>query len=162
MSGLSYRSLTFMFFIAFLLWSSNFETCNARRGKHWRQSRATSASLYKKKGKSGGSSSNHHNSGGSKSKSKSKSPSHKAPPNPTPKPKEEIPSSPPQKGNNAGHSTTFNVLNFGAKGDGSSDDTKVILQFSLMLNFYFLKNVWCCLAIYGLQLCMQIFTFFFG
>ncbi|KAK7829508.1 polygalacturonase [Quercus suber] len=127
---------------------------NETRGKHWRHSRGISASLFKKKGKSQGSSNNHHSGGSKpkspphkasplptpKPKSpphkasplptpKPKSPPHKAsplpthkpkaPPLPSPKPKEEFPSNPP-----AGHSTTFNVLDFGAKGDGSTDDTK--------------------------------------
>lgn len=127
MSGLSSRSLTFMLLVAFLLWSSNFEACNARRGRHWRQSRRTSGSLAKKKGKSHGKGNSHHSGG-----SKPKPPPHKAPPLPTPKPKEDFPPSPPQKGSNGGHSATFNVLDFGAKGDGSSDDTKVILHFSFV------------------------------
>ncbi|KAK9276275.1 hypothetical protein L1049_005806 [Liquidambar formosana] len=113
MSGFSFRSLTFMLLVAFLLWSSSFETCNARRGKHWRSSRTISASLSKKKGKSH-SSSHHHNHGGG---SKPKAPS-------PPKPKKGIPTTPPPKNEDNGHSTIFNVLDFGAKGDGSSDDTK--------------------------------------
>ena len=43
-------------------------------------------------------------------------------------PIDDTPTTPPPKGyNGGGHSptTTFNVLDFGAKGDGKSDDTKV-------------------------------------
>ncbi|XP_038714484.1 polygalacturonase At1g48100-like [Tripterygium wilfordii] len=120
MLRLSFRNLIFNLFIAFLVWSSSFENCIARRGKHWRQSRATSASLAKKKGESYNSGHHHHN-GGSKPKAP---PSHKAPVSPPSKPGEDIPPSPPQKGYNGGHSTIFNVLDFGAKGDGSTDDTK--------------------------------------
>lgn len=150
MSGLSFRSLTFMLFVAFLLWSSNFEICNARRGRHWRQSRGSSASLAKKKWKSQGKG-NYHHSGGSKPKS----PPHKAPS--TPKPKEDLPSSPPGKGSNGGHSVTFNVLDFGAKGDGSTDDTQVILHFLFVQTIKKKMHVWCCWETYGLHARIPIF-----
>ncbi|KAK6117929.1 hypothetical protein DH2020_048334 [Rehmannia glutinosa] len=108
------------------------EICNARRvGRQWRNS------LSKKKGKYHGS--NHHGS----YKSKHKAPSTKAPPppplpSPTPPPLPppppaagpvEIPpptTPPPDKGeeDNAPDSTVFDVLDFGAKGDGTTDDTK--------------------------------------
>lgn len=136
MSGFNFRSLTFMLLIAFLVWSSNFEACIARRGRHWRhQNRGTStssSSLYnKKKGKNHGSSHHHQHKSGSKPKAP---PHHKAappvaqPPPPTNvKPvNEPAPSPPKSKGyNNGGHSASFNVMDFGAKGDGSTDDTKV-------------------------------------
>ncbi|KAL6969441.1 galacturonan 1,4-alpha-galacturonidase [Sarracenia purpurea var. burkii] len=117
-----------MLFIAYLIWSSQIDTCNARRrGKHWRQKRAaaTSASLYKKKIKS----SQHHNNAG---KSNPQVPSPKSPsptlppplPPPPLAPKKDIPPSPPKKGYSSRPSTVFNVLGFGAEGDGKSDDTK--------------------------------------
>ena len=140
MSGLSFRGFTYMLLIAFLIWSFNFEACIARRGKHWRQSRDVSASVYKKKGKNYGNAHNKYHGGGSKSKPPSSHkgtptlpkppPQHKntpSPPYPTP-PSDDTPTTPPPKGyNGGGHSptTTFNVLDFGAKGDGKSDDTKV-------------------------------------
>lgn len=134
MRGMSSKGLTLVVFIAFLVWSSNFEACIARRGKHWRQSRAASASLSKKKGSHGGSKSHHF--GGSSPKAP---PSHNASPSSPipPKPKQEIIPTPPKKRYNGDDSTIFNVLDFGAKGRGDTDDTKVpsILPYS---TFFFL------------------------
>lgn len=126
-----------MFVTAFLIWSFNFEACIARRGKHWKQHTGISESLYKK-GKSHGS--NNHNYHASKPKPKP-NPSHKTtppssswsspppPPPPIPNPKENdssISPTPLPYNGGASHSTSvFNVLDFGAKGDGCSDDTKV-------------------------------------
>ncbi|XP_057448488.1 polygalacturonase At1g48100-like [Lotus japonicus] len=128
MSGLSFRFFSYMLLIVLLIWSSNFETCIARRGKHWRQSRTVSASLFKKKGNSHGNSHNQHGGGGSSSHSKPKPPppTHKKTPSSPlfPKPKVDPPSTPPSNDYNGGSSTMFNVLDFGAKGDGRTDDTK--------------------------------------
>lgn len=125
---MSSKSLTLVVFIAFLVWSSNFEACIARRGKHWRQNRDASASLSKKKGSHGGSK-NHHSG---------------APPSPLPpKPKEEIVQTPPKKGPSAGDSAIFNVLDFGAKGNGETDDTKVpsILPIFNLFSYYTMIRV---------------------
>jgi len=142
MSALSFRGFTYMFLIVFLIWSSNFEACIARRGKHWRQSsRDVSAAVYKKKGKNYGNGHNKNHGGGSKPKPPSykgtptlpKPPSHKTTPSPPylPPTNGDSPTTPPPKAYNGGHSstttTTFNVLDFGAKGDGKTDDTKVTL-----------------------------------
>lgn len=115
MGGFSFKKLTFALVIAIFVWASSMETCNGRRGKHWSHNRGALSSLYKKKG---------HNHGQQiivdKSKSKSKSKSKQKHPLPTP---EEPVAPPPQKG------SKFNVLDYGAKGDGASDDTKVSCIF---------------------------------
>ncbi|XP_055802016.1 polygalacturonase At1g48100-like [Solanum dulcamara] len=97
MTGFNLRSFTSLLIIAFLVWS---ETCNARRGRHWRQTTTSFTSLYKKKG------SNNHKNGKS---------------NPNQSLSHSLPNMPTSKGYSA---TTFNVRDYGAKGDGKSDDTK--------------------------------------
>ncbi|CAI9289020.1 unnamed protein product [Lactuca saligna] len=109
----SFRSFSLAILVAILVWSSEtHNSCNATRsGRHWRKNRSTSTTLSKKK-----SGNNHHNGGGGKSKSKSSS--HKAPPASAPAPPEHDDGGVPAAAN------TYNVLNFGAKGDGIADDTK--------------------------------------
>ncbi|KAJ0678471.1 putative endo-polygalacturonase [Helianthus annuus] len=110
MGCFSFKKLTFAFVVAILVWASSIETCNGRRGKHWRHSRDTLSSLYKKKGNNHG-----HQIIVEKPKSKSKSKPKPKQKHPLPTPEEPI--APPQKG------SKFNVLDYGAKGDGASDDT---------------------------------------
>ncbi|KAH6801940.1 Pectin lyase-like superfamily protein [Perilla frutescens var. frutescens] len=120
MGGFCLKNITFTIVIVLLVWCSDVEICNARRvGKHWKQSRNSAASLSKKKGKSHGSS--HHS--GKANKPKQKTPSPKAPPAP-PLPPPEGPPPPKKGGGNAAGSAVFDVLDFGAKGDGCADDTK--------------------------------------
>lgn len=144
MRGFSFRSLTFFLLVALLVWTSSMEVCNARRGRHWRQNRITSATLAKKKGKTHSSSSQHHQKG--VSKPKAPSPTHKPfppptapptskalpPPPPGPTPREETAPTPtpPQSGFGSQQSAVFNVMEFGAKGDGTADDTKVMMPNS--------------------------------
>lgn len=91
-----------------LLMCSNFDGCEARKGTHWRQKRSPSSSLVRKKskGKNGGS---HSHTGG-----------HLSPPpssNTSPSPGTDYPAPPA--------AATFDVIDFGANGDGVTDDTKV-------------------------------------
>lgn len=124
-SGL--RSLSLALIVAILVWSSSIDICNARKGRHWRQRTAsTAASLSKKKGKSG-----HHHGGGSSGHGKPSPPPALSPvPAPEPAP------APPGSGPGDGYSNMFDVLNFGAKGDGTTDDTKVIIRslFTMIIN----------------------------
>lgn len=110
----SFKSFTLTIVIAILVWSSfTHQTCIAKR--HWR---STSTSFSRKK-----TAKNHHHNNNGHAKSKPKSPTtHKPPPSPSaPAPKYNVPSTPPGIDNAA----IYNVLSFGAKGDGTTDDTKV-------------------------------------
>ncbi|KAK9119730.1 hypothetical protein Scep_017823 [Stephania cephalantha] len=108
----SLKSLTFLILVSLVVWSSTLQTCNARRGGHWRRSRGgESVSLFKK-GK------NHHHSNGNS-------------PSPV-QGKGQFSAGPKQAPlalsegdiNGGGNSNVFDVLSFGAKGDGNTDDTK--------------------------------------
>ncbi|CAH9087871.1 unnamed protein product [Cuscuta epithymum] len=108
MKAFSFRSLTtsVVIMVALLVWSSS-TSCHGRR--HWRATRgATSPTLYKD---IGGGKHQHGNAAGK--------PKHKpyAPPPPSPTP-------PPPPSSDDNDSSVFNVLDFGAKGDGETDDTK--------------------------------------
>ncbi|XP_039116141.1 polygalacturonase At1g48100-like [Dioscorea cayenensis subsp. rotundata] len=107
--GLRVKAIVLLLIFVFLMLCSNFNTCNARRGKHWRtkksSSSSSSSSFAQKKGKSKAKGGSHHHDGNS---SKQK-----------PKPDVEYPSPPASLS-----SSVFNVLDFGAKGDGLTDDTK--------------------------------------
>ncbi|KAL9240952.1 hypothetical protein vseg_015117 [Gypsophila vaccaria] len=136
------RSFTLMLLIVVLLWSSNVEVCTARRSGNWRHDRPLSTSLLKKKGKSNGSHSRytHHHT----SKPKAKTPYLKAPSPPTLSPAPIVEAPPAKKAPDCKGSppkavsppyptptveipssdNIFSVLDYGAKGDGTSDDTK--------------------------------------
>ncbi|KAK4763014.1 hypothetical protein SAY86_008782 [Trapa natans] len=132
MEKLRLGPLAFTILFSFLVWSSSFETCIAAgRGRHWRQ---VSASLTKKKTKSS------HGSGSSKKHKAQLAPPSPAPVESTPKyslpaappspapvestPKYSPPAAPPEDTGGKSSAQTFNVMDFGAQGDGSSDDTK--------------------------------------
>lgn len=136
MSSSNFRSLTIILLILVLGWSSTFETCDARRGKHWRHNRNFPTSLSKKKGKNHVSS--HHHSNGNKPKPKTPSPVAPAPP--ATKPKDDNTPAPPTKDHNYIAASTYHVLDFGAKGDGKTDDTKVTFVLYSPTDIIFLKT----------------------
>ncbi|CAK9162788.1 unnamed protein product [Ilex paraguariensis] len=89
------RSPTFIFLVALLVWSSGNETCGARIVKHWRGSKAIPPSLSNKKGD---------NDADSQYPTRLMEESFTA--------------------QGKASTTTFNVIDYGAKGDGTTDDTK--------------------------------------
>lgn len=97
---------------------SSLDGCEGRKGKHWRR-KSPSSSLARKKtrGKSGGG----HNHGGGGGSGGHTSPPPSSNQSPCP-----VTGSP-----NATKPAIFDVLDFGAKGDGVTEDTKVaIVTFS--------------------------------
>ncbi|KAK3014141.1 hypothetical protein RJ639_008482 [Escallonia herrerae] len=94
--------------ISLLVWSSEHGTCNAREGKHWGRNKATPPSISNKNGRrpSGNKNLVHQ-------ASRLMGERYTA--------QDETTITPQQNG---GSSVTFNVLDYGAKGDGSADDTK--------------------------------------
>ena len=130
MRAFSLRSLTVMLLVAFLVWSCQTHTCNARMSKHRKQSKGALESLYKREGNNHGSSHQQTNAG--KSKNKVESP--KAPVPPETKPKKDGVTTTPKK-DYSGLSTVFNVIDFGATGDGTRDDTKVPPNSSFLFTY---------------------------
>ncbi len=103
-------SLITILIIAFFVWSSRFESCNARQDKYWRQSKTAPAEtvfLQKEKGYGVG----HDQSRFSKFVDY-----------------HYIWADETMATNQGQSSATFNVYDYGAKGDGHTDDTKVIIS----------------------------------
>ncbi|KAL1209097.1 Polygalacturonase [Cardamine amara subsp. amara] len=131
--SLRLRSITIMILMAILVWSATLETCIARRGRHWRHHHTSSSSLSdslssKKPKTHENNHNNHSHKSKPKPKPKLKSPPPKSddgspivshpPPQVQPPPPSLLPLQPLEG------SQEFNVLDFGATGDGMSDDTE--------------------------------------
>ncbi|GJM89844.1 hypothetical protein PR202_ga06066 [Eleusine coracana subsp. coracana] len=140
--------LALLLLLVLLVLCSSVQMCDARSGKHWRLNKAPSTSLFRKKGKSKGSGSNKQNSKGNQNPYQ---PSPSASPNVPVSPSGSsvqgkgrqgptmqtpsggngyaLPSPPPPPPKSAAaptqsQDTVFNVVDFGAKGDGVTDDTQ--------------------------------------
>ncbi|XP_062180882.1 polygalacturonase At1g48100-like isoform X1 [Phragmites australis] len=145
---LGLKGLTLLL-LAVVLLCSSVHLCDARSGKHWRQNNAPSTSLLRRKGK-GKSSSSHRQS--SKGNHNPYQPSPNVPITPSGSPVKgkggQSPTMPAPSGGNdytlpsppllqpppppppaavaasSSQNTIFNVVDFGAKGDGVTDDTQ--------------------------------------
>lgn len=144
------KGLTLPLLLVLLVLCSSVSVCDARSGKHWRQNKAPSISMLRRKGK--GKNGNSHRQYGkgyqnpyqpspSTSPNVPVSPSgspvqgkgHQGPTMPTPSvgngyapplppPPPLLPPPPPAA---PSQDTVFNVVDFGAQGDGVTDDTQV-------------------------------------
>lgn len=99
MSSLGLKGIGLLLLLVFLVMCSNFHDCEGRRGKHRRAKQPPSSSLARKKAKGNNGGDRRHGSGGGSG----------GQPRPTPETMVAM----------------FDVLDFGAKGDGVTDDTKV-------------------------------------
>lgn len=109
MSTLNLKSISLIVLIAVLAWPLFLKTCNARKERQWRAKKNTTTSSFEKKAR--GSSSPallmRHNYIETEEKAEK----------------------------SGGKSSVFNVLDYGAEGDGKADDTKVSLK-EITLTYY--------------------------
>ncbi|URD98887.1 Glycosyl hydrolases family 28 [Musa troglodytarum] len=98
MISLGLKGIGLLLLLAFPVMCSNFQGCEGRRGKHWRAKQAPSSSLARKKAKGHNGGDRRHGRGGGSGGRPRLTPETMA--------------------------AMFDVLDFGAKGDGVTDDTK--------------------------------------
>ncbi|XP_078431244.1 polygalacturonase At1g48100-like [Wolffia australiana] len=130
MGGFGLKALAVLLLLVVFLMGSGLEPCSARRGKHWRTSRASYlASIARKKAK-WRTWAHHH--GGPFKKPKAAPPAPSPEPSPAParapgSPSRPSPEPAPAPASHYGKPNVFDVLAFGAKGDGVTDDTKAFM-----------------------------------
>ncbi|KAJ1264233.1 hypothetical protein BS78_09G247500 [Paspalum vaginatum] len=135
------KGLTFLLLLALLVLCSGVRPCDARSGKRWRRSGSPSTSLLRGKGKAKSGSSHKQNGKGNRSPSSS-SPAAPASPSGSPAPVNNGTQAPAMPAPSSGsgyalpppsspstpvapsHGTVFSVVDFGARGDGVTDDTQ--------------------------------------